>query len=209
MAEVLQIDPNNFKPRELVRSVEALQKGGIIAYPTETVYGLAADATSDEAVSRVFEAKSRSMDNPISIAISSLSMAYSVGKLNEQAEDLIQKFLPGPLTVVVEKRPILSDYLSAETGKIGLRMPDHPVASRLIDRFDGPITSTSANISGNPAPTRIEEAVEQLGEKVDIYLDCGRAPGGKPSTVVDVTESDIEIVRKGPISEDEIRSVLT
>lgn len=171
------------------------------------MYGLAADPMSDRAVAKIYETKSRPLEKPISVAVDSLSMAYFVGKLNDKAETLIQNFLPGPLTVIVEKRPIISDLLSAGTDNVGIRIPDHPIALGFIRKLGSPITSTSANISGGPDPLDVNQAVEQVGEGVEIALDAGVSKGGQPSTVVDVTRG-LEIVRSGPISESDIRSVL-
>ncbi|KXB07608.1 hypothetical protein AKJ51_00915 [candidate division MSBL1 archaeon SCGC-AAA382A20] len=196
------------EPGLLQNAVESLKSGKLVVYPTETVYGLGADATSDEAVTRVFNAKSRSRDDPVSIAVDSLSMSYYVGKLGPIEETLIRKLLPGPLTVLVEYRPVLSNILSAGTGKVGVRVPDQPVTRKLIRLFGGPITSTSANISGKDSPTSVDEALNQLGSSVDFVIDVGESLIGESSTVVDVVEGEIEIVREGPLSKFEIESAL-
>jgi len=158
-----------------------IKSGDLVIYPTETVYGLAADASSDKATAKVFQAKSRPMEKPISIAVDSLSMAYRVGKLSPQEEKIIRKFLPGPLTVLVKSRPVISSLLSAGTEKIGIRIPDHPVALKLIKAVGGPITSTSANISGSQPPENVEEALDQLGESAKLALDAGISSSGNPS----------------------------
>lgn len=207
MVEILNYDDSSKDLNEIRRAADALKSGKLVVYPTETVYGLAADATSDDGVSNVFEAKSRSRENPISVAVNSLSMAYRVGKLTEKQVDLIQNLLPGPLTVLVNRRPLVSKLLSAGTEKIGLRMPDHSVPLKLVEVLGGPITCTSANISGNPPPGDLDQALDQLGEHIELAIDGGKSLGSKPSTVVDV-EEDVEVIRRGPISESTIRSVL-
>ncbi len=188
-------------------AADLIDRGELVIYPTETVYGLGADATSDEAAYKIFEAKKRPFEKPISIAVDSLSMAYYAGKLSRLAEDLIQEFLPGPLTVIVEKRPVISDVLSAGTKKIGIRIPDHPVALGIIRRFGRPITTTSANISGESEPFGVNEAVNQLEKSISLAIDSGRSKSSGPSTVVDLTEG-LRMVREGPLSESKIRSFL-
>ncbi|KXA97327.1 hypothetical protein AKJ40_03605 [candidate division MSBL1 archaeon SCGC-AAA259M10] len=194
---------------ELQEAIKAIRSGKMVVYPTETVYGLGADATSDEAVSRVFEAKSRSFDRPVSIAVDSLSMCYRVGKLYREEETLIREFLPGPLTVLVEPRPVLSDVLSADTGKVGIRIPDLSVTRKLIESVGGPITSTSANVSGRPSPTTVADALNQLGGSVAVAIDIGESTLGTSSTVVEVLEGDVEIIREGPVSRSQIVSALS
>lgn len=208
MVEILSVKEEKPDSEKLGRAAEVVKSGDLVVYPTETVYGIAADASSDEATAKVFKAKARPLEKPISVAVDSLSMAYYVGKVTSQEEILIEEFLPGPLTVLVETRPAVSEILSAGTGKIGIRVPDNSAALELIKTVGGPITSTSANVSGNPAPARLDEAIDQLENHVELALDVGELPIGEPSTVVDVTGEDIRILREGPVSESDIRSVL-
>ncbi len=142
------------------------------------------------------------------MALNSLSMSYRVGKLTQNEENIIRKLLPGPLTVVVEARPVLSSLLFGGTGKVGIRIPDHSVVLELVRLLGGPITSTSANISGEPSPLNVNEAVEQVGDFVEYALDVGVVEFGEASTVVEVSDSDVEILREGPISRLDILSVL-
>ncbi|KXB05827.1 hypothetical protein AKJ53_01910 [candidate division MSBL1 archaeon SCGC-AAA382F02] len=208
MVEILSVKEEKPDSEKLERAAKVLKNGDLVIYPTETVYGIATDATSDEATAKVFKAKARPLEKPISAAVDSLSMSYYVGKVTSQEEILIEEFLPGPLTVLVEARPAVSEILSAGTGKIGIRIPDNSVALELIKTVGGPITSTSANVSGSPAPARLDEAIDQLEKHVELALDVGELPIGEPSTVVDVTGEDIRILREGPISKSDIRSVL-
>lgn len=209
MSKVISVDKEEYGIDELQEAVGAIMTEKLVVYPTETVYGLGADATSDEAVSRVFEAKSRSFDRPVSIAVDSLSMCYRVGKLYSEEETLIRKFLPGPLTVLVEPRPLLSDLLSADTGKVGIRIPGLSVTRKLIESVGGPITSTSANVSGRPSPTTVADALNQLRGSVAVAIDIGESPLGTSSTVVEVLEGDVEIIREGPVSRSQIVSALS
>lgn len=208
MVEIISVDKENPDSETLEKIIDALKSEKLVIYPTETVYGLAADATSEAAVSKIFEAKSRALDNPVSITVNSLSMSYRIGKLTKNEEKIIKELLPGPLTVLVEPRPFLSDLLFAGTGKVGVRIPDHPVVLELVRLFGGPITSTSANISGEPAPLNVEEAVGQLGDFVEFAIDVGEVEVGVASTVVEVHDFGVEVIREGPVSESEILSVL-
>ncbi len=208
MVEILKVEQKNPDMDILKKAADAIRLGKLVIYPTDTVYGLAADATSDDAAKKVFDAKSRSRDKPISIAVNSLSMAYYAGKITEDAERLVQEFLPGPLTILVGKRPSISDLLSAGTEKIGIRIPDHPTVLNLIEIVGKPITTTSANISGNKSPVEVGEAIDQIGDHVEFAIDTGKAKLGKASTVVDVTESKPVIIREGPIPASELKPVI-
>lgn len=208
MVEVVEVDSKAPSRRAIERAARIIKKGGLVIYPTETVYGLAADAKSDEAVARVFEAKSRPLENPISVAVSSLEMASEVGEISSRAGKLFHEFTPGPLSIILKARSNLSGLLSAGTGKIGIRFPDHLVAQKLIDEFGGPITSTSANISGRSAPLTAQNALDQLRDHVDFVIDSGSVRICRPSTVVDATGEALEIIREGPISAERLKAAL-
>ncbi|MEA1904690.1 MAG: L-threonylcarbamoyladenylate synthase, partial [Candidatus Hadarchaeota archaeon] len=177
-------------------------------YPTETVYGLGVDASSDEPVAKVFKAKNRPLENPISVAVDSIDMARKAIEMTKAAEALFENFLPGPLTIVIKAKPTISELVTARTEKVGVRIPDHPVALKLIESFGKPITSTSANLSGRTPPATAEEALKQLGESVEVALDSGECRIRTPSTVVDATLDRPKILRKGPIAAGEIEKVL-
>ncbi len=171
-------------------AVEILKHDGIVVYPTETVYGLGGDAFSDEAILKVYEAKKRPLSMPISIAVCSGDMIHGVAKTNDRAIGFIDHFLPGPVTVVLPARKSVPDVLTGGTGMIGIRFPSHPVALRLIDMFDSPITATSANLSGSKDPVTPGECHIAY----DLLIDGGKLPG-TPSTVIDLTSG--EIIRAG------------
>ncbi|HOJ95267.1 MAG TPA: L-threonylcarbamoyladenylate synthase [Methanospirillum sp.] len=163
---------------------------GIVVYPTDTLYGLGGDALSDEAIMKVFEAKGREYHKPISIAVSDPDMIRAVACVDELAEEFIDQFLPGPVTVILPARTILSSWLTAGTKKIGIRYPNHEIALELISRFDSPITATSANLSGGPDPVSLDLCT--------VPYDCAINAGplsGIPSTVVDLELR--EIIRAG------------
>lgn len=209
MVKIFEVRPNAPTADAITEAASAIRAGGLVIYPTETVYGLGADARSSKAITKIFKLKCREAEKPIPIAVNSVDMARQVAELTHAAEALFKKLLPGPLIIVARAKPNVSKLITAGTGKVGVRVPDHPVALKLIDFVGGPITSTSANLSGKPAPRTVREALEQLGGKVDVALDAGKCKLGVPSTVVDATTRQLKILRKGPISEEKIKKLLT
>ncbi|WP_292366489.1 MULTISPECIES: L-threonylcarbamoyladenylate synthase [unclassified Methanoculleus] len=171
-------------------AVKVLSRDGLIVYPTETVYGLGADALSEDAVMRVYEAKNRPVGKPMSIAVSDMEMLSAVAEVDDAARAFIERFLPGPVTVILPAKSCLPAVLTGGTGLVGIRWPDHPVAVDIIARLDAPITATSANISDDIPPTRPDE----ISVPHDYLVDGGELPG-TPSTVVDLTVR--RILRKG------------
>ena len=172
------------------RAVSVLMHDGLIIYPTETVYGLGGDAFSEEAIQKVYEAKKRDLAKPISIAVSDFEMLAIVAHVDTRMQQFVQAFLPGPVTVVVPAKRIVPDILTGGTGLIGIRIPAHPLAQQVIERFDSPITATSANLSGAKDPQTPEECTVPR----DLLIDGGRLPG-TPSTVVDLTTKTL--IRRG------------
>ncbi|MGD9936281.1 MAG: L-threonylcarbamoyladenylate synthase [Methanoregulaceae archaeon] len=175
---------------QVERAVQVLMHDGLVVYPTETVYGLGADALSDEAIRSVYDSKHRPLSQPIAIAVADLEMLGAVARIGPLAEEFIDRFLPGPYTVLIEARPLLPVQLHCGTGLIGIRMPSHPIATELLQRFDAPITATSANTHGAPDPATINDVHCYR----DYTIDAGRLPG-TPSTVVDLVNRTI--VRPG------------
>ncbi len=190
---------------EIVR--QTLQSGELIVYPTETLYGLGADPFSETAIEKLIQAKKRPENMPISIAVSDMKMMETVSHVTELAKMIYRAFLPGPITILLRKKPNVPPILTGATDKIGIRVPDHPVALQLIDTF-GPITATSANIHNQGTPWIIDTAIRQLGDSVSLYMDSGISKYQAPSTVLDATNASTKIIRKGVISEDEILSAL-
>jgi L-threonylcarbamoyladenylate synthase len=169
------------------KAVRVLSRDGLVVYPTETVYGLGADALSETAVCKVYEAKQRPLGNPVSVAVSDLEMIDAIAYVDETAERFLQKFLPGPVTVVLPVKRCLPQDLSGGTGTIGIRFPDHTVAQAMIAALDSPVTATSANISGEVSPV----TPEQVSVPHDWLIDGGVLPG-TPSTVVNLATGKIE-----------------
>lgn len=177
-------------------AADMVMKGGVIAYPTETVYGIGALATDEKAILRVYEVKRRPRSMPLSIAVSGMDMLREVAEVEHP--DFIRKFLPGPVTVILKKKPVLPDILTAGSGTVGIRFPDHPLALDLISRT-GPIVSTSANLHGEPDPITAEEVTVD----VDYLLDGGRAQYAGSSTIVDLHA--YRVVRKGAMYDEVMR----
>lgn len=192
---------------DLEQILSTLHFGRLVVYPTETVYGLGADPFDETAVKRVFIAKRRPFDMPLSIAVHNISVADQIAELDENAYRLAKAFLPGPLTLLVKKRPILPDIVTASLPEVGIRIPDHPVALRMLEEF-GPIISTSANVHSHPNPTTVENAIADLGTSVATYVDGGPCKLGTPSTIVQIIDGVVEVIRYGAISKEKIEDVL-
>ncbi|NJD68108.1 MAG: threonylcarbamoyl-AMP synthase [Candidatus Methylomirabilota bacterium] len=191
------------------RGATALRHGSLVAFPTDTLYALGADASNPRAIEQIFVAKGRSFNNPIPLLVADVAMATRLaGTFPEAAARLAERYWPGPLTLVVPAPPTICPLLTAGTGRIGLRAPDAAVALALIRHFGGAITGTSANRSGGREPLDADEVLRQLGNRVEVVLDGGPAAGGSPSTVIDVTISPPVVLRSGPILHEEILRLL-
>jgi len=198
--EVIKID----RPEVFDRAISILKRGGLIALPTDTVYGLAADPWNGEAVSKLFKVKSRSELESIPVLLRGEDAIDEVAvNLTERVRAIAEKFWPGPLTIVVRRKSELPSEISA-TDTIGVRAPDHEFALALLEMY-GPIAATSANLSGQPAATSAEQVVSSLSGMIDLIVDGGQSVGGVSSTVVDFTANPPVLLREGPIS---VESVL-
>lgn len=196
-------------PALLAEAAEAIRAGAVVAIPTDTLYGLAADPFQPGAVARVFEVKGRPADRALAlIAGDALQLADRIGALSPLARALAAEFWPGPLTLLVASVRALAPEVSSGTGKVGIRVPAHVVARRLCASCGTPLTATSANISGRPASNDPEDIARVLGDRIDLLVDAGPTPGGPPSTVVDVTGSTPILVRVGAIAWADIERVL-
>lgn len=186
---------------------EVLKKGGLLALPTDTVYGLGALAFDGKAVESIYAAKERSVEKAIPILIAEVMDLNKVAsKISITTRKLACRFWPGPLTCVIPKKATLPEAVSA-TDTIGVRIPDQATA-RILLRLTGPMAVTSANISGHPSPITAEEVYAQLHGRIPLILDGGRTPGGIASTVVDCSTNELKIVREGPLSIQELLAVL-
>jgi L-threonylcarbamoyladenylate synthase len=185
-----------------------LRSGGVIGFPTDTAYGLAADASNEDAVRRIFEIKGRSENKPILLIVDSIDMASRVARISETAQRLAAKLWPGPLTMVLPATPDVSATLTAGTNTIGVRWPDAPFATRLISALGKPITATSANQSGMPAAATADEVRVQLEGQLDMLVDGGTLPVPGGSTVLDLTCEPPVVLREGPVSFQRLHELL-
>ena len=201
MPEVLKIDPKNQDKYLLTKAVRIIEEGGVIAYPTETFYGLGADGRNENAIEKIFLIKGRDIRNPLSVIIGDRRDLKDLAEeIPEIALCLIETFWPGALTIVFKASQNVSSRLTAGTGKIGIRISSHPLATALVKAFRHPITATSANPSGAGDCNSVPEVIKCIGDKIDAVIDGGRTPGGKGSTIIDVTARPPVILREGIIS---------
>ncbi|WP_457611690.1 L-threonylcarbamoyladenylate synthase [Methanocaldococcus sp.] len=190
------------------KAAEVIKKGGLVAFPTETVYGLGADALNKEAVAKIFEVKQRPLIDPVIIHISKFGDLEKLGYVDERAIKLAKAFWPGPLTLVLPKKDIVPNIVTAGLDCVAIRMPAHPVALKLIKYSERFIAAPSANLFSKLSPTKAEHVYEQLGDKVDIILDGGKCDVGVESTIIDLTTEKPTILRPGGIPIEEIEKVL-
>jgi L-threonylcarbamoyladenylate synthase len=189
---------------EIEKGVRILKKGGVIAFPTDTVYGLGADAFNSMAVERIYEIKDRPKSHRFPLLIAGVKQLIALAEpIPEIARFLARRFWPGGLTMVLSKKDSVPGYL-ASGPTIAARVPNHPVCLALIEGLRSPLVGTSANISGQPPALTAEEARQQLGAKVDLIINGGRCPGGKESTILDVSREPPVILRQGIIPSHEI-----
>jgi L-threonylcarbamoyladenylate synthase len=201
MREILNIDRQRPDDSLIAEASSILRAGGIVAYPTETFYGLGADGQNEEAVKKIFLIKGRNFKNPISVIIGDTNDVRGlVEEIPALALHLMERFWPGALTIIFKASPDISHLLTSGTGKIGIRLSSHPVATALAKKLGHPITATSANLSGKDECTRADEVVEGIGDQIDAVIDGGQTPGGSGSTIIDVTTDPPAILREGVIS---------
>ena len=209
MNNIVKVNPHAPERGIIKRAAAILRDGGLVAFPTETVYGLGADALNPAAVRKIFTAKDRPDWDPLIVHVRDLDMAHMLMKrLLPTFELLACRFWPGPLTMVVEKAAKVPDEVTARRANVALRMPWHPVAAALLEAADVPIAAPSANRFGRPSPTRAEHVVEDLADRVDLILDAGATPMGVESTVLDLTQSPVKILRPGGVTREDLEKVL-
>lgn len=209
MTKIIKINPENPEPDKIDEAVAILKSGGVIGFPTETFYGLGADACHETSIGRIFDVKGRDFKNPILVVIGDRKHLDSFAQdIPAEAQTLMDRFWPGPLTIVFRARASVSPGLTAGTGKIGIRLTSHPVARELARKLGGPLTATSANLSGATECSSASEVLSQLEGKIDGIIDGGRTPGGRGSTIVDATVSPAKVLREGVIPTSLIRDTL-
>lgn len=196
--------------KDIRKAASIIRKGGLVAMPTETVYGLAADATNDQAVAKIFEAKGRPQFNPLIIHVAGLDMAQRYVETPALAKRLAAEFWPGPLTMVLPRKSDseVSLLVSAGLDTIAVRAPKHDIAQSLINAADRPLAAPSANRSGAISPTRPEHVKESLGEKVDMIIDGGPCPVGLESTIIKIDGEEVTLLRPGGLAREDIERFL-
>jgi L-threonylcarbamoyladenylate synthase len=191
------------------RAAEILKRGGLVGFPTETVYGLGADASSAQAVKRLYAAKRRPLDHPVIVHFADADLAFSWAReVPQAAKKLAAKFWPGPLTLILRKSAKAGDFVTGGQDTVGLRVPSHPVAQELLKAFGGGIAAPSANRFGQLSPTTAAHVREDLGKDVELVLDGGPSEVGIESTIVDLSRGEPALLRPGKISAAELQAVL-
>ena len=193
--------------KEIQEAAEIIKNGGTVVFPTETVYGLGADGLNSEAVKKIFEAKGRPQDNPLIIHVSSKDLNLYAEEVPQIANKLVEKFWPGPLTIILKKKDIVPNETSASLDSIGIRMPNNEIALKLIELSETTIAAPSANISGRPSPTDLQRCVEDLDGKVDCILGGEQSDIGVESTIVDCTVNPPLVLRPGGVTLEMLREI--
>ncbi|MPZ76944.1 MAG: threonylcarbamoyl-AMP synthase [Deltaproteobacteria bacterium] len=195
---------------DLFQAIAAIKRGEVIVFPTETLYGLGADALNDTAVEKVFQLKGRDPHNPIPILIADQVMLHRlVAEISPAAQMLMQTFWPGALTIVLPAQADLPKPLLNSTGGIGVRVSSQPIANQLVKDLRRPLTATSANPSGQPAASTLQQAKSYFTEGIEIFIDGGKLPSKIGSTVVEIIEDKIKIIREGEISALKLRHAMS
>ncbi|MBU8910087.1 MAG: threonylcarbamoyl-AMP synthase [Desulfobacterales bacterium] len=208
--KIVGIDPVNPESDIIAKAGKIIQNNGIVIFPAKCLYGVAADALNEKAVQKVFNLKKRPLNNPILVLIPDRDMLQDlVTTISKPAKKMMDAFWPGNLTLVFEAKDNIPQLLTAGTGKIGVRIPAHPVAKALVEYVGFPITGTSANLSGQNGCSRIDQLVPSIIEHADLVLDAGVLKGGTGSTIVDVTALSFNIIREGEVSVHRINETLT
>lgn len=206
---IIKISARNPNKKIIAEAAAIIRGGGLVAFPTETVYGLGANALDEAAVKKIFMAKSRPTDNPLIVHIADYKDLYKLAQgLPRYTVKLIRQFWPGPITLVARKKAVMSDLVTAKGSTVAVRIPSHPVAIALIKAAGVPIAAPSANRSGRPSATSAQDVLNDLKGRVDLILDAGQTRFGLESTVVDVTSSNPVILRPGAVSKEALENIL-
>lgn len=201
MSKTATIDPVAPDPVVIRRAVDILREGGLVVVPTRHLYGLGVDALNPQAVARVFAVKQRPLHQPLLVLVASQGDVWNYARgIDDRATALMDAFWPGKLTIVLEARSILPMVLTGGTGRIGIRLSGHPVCQRIVQDLPGPLTATSANLSGQPGCNRIEDLHPAIAAAADFILDAGPLQPGIGSTVVDIRPTKVHILREGAVA---------
>lgn len=212
--DIIKIDPENLRASQYAveKAAQVIWRGGVVVIPTDTVYGLAADATNEQAVRRVFKIKKRPETKPLPLIIRDLEMAKKVAFIDKRLERILNLIWPGPVTALLEKKFNLPEIVTAGKKTIGLRIPDYKLIHLLIENFGRPLTATSANLSGQPSSNKIDEVLGQFRKEFfrpELVLDAGELKFSEPSTVIDLSTPKPKIIRIGPVSPKKLMEILS
>jgi len=207
--ELIKVFLNNPDPDAIAKASNVLKSGGLIVYPTDTAYGLGANALSEKTVKKVYEVKGRDYSKPTHVVVADWKMIEELTETNELAKKLYNHFLPGPLTIILSKKKTVPDILTSGLPTLGVRIPNNSVTQSLSRLLTFPYTTPSANKSGGITPYSIDDVRKQLDlEKIDLILDAQELRPTPPSTIVDLTIHPPKILREGPISKEQIRKAI-
>lgn len=199
---------NDLDLEKLREPANIIRNGGIVIFPTETVYGIGTNGFNEESIRKIYEIKKRDFSKPISLLVSNMEMVKMVAEdVSDLEYALMEKFWPGPFTIILKKKKIVPDILTANSDTVGVRMPNGIVAKKLIEYAGVPVATPSANISGKPSGTSINDIIEDFKGKVDYIIDTGLSELGIPSTIVKVVGNVPNILREGTISKEQVEKV--
>lgn len=194
---------------KLEEPAQIIKNGGIVVFPTETVYGIGANALNAEAVKKIYEIKKRPLSKPITLLVNSIDMIERVAKdITPFEYAIIKKFFPGPLTIILQKKDVIPDIVTSGGRTVGIRMPANEIALELINRAGVPLATPSANISDKPSKTNIKDVMSDFPEGVDCFIDGGKSKIGVASTIVQVIDGVPHILRQGTITEEQINKLI-
>lgn len=190
---------------KLKEPAQIIKNGGIVVFPTETVYGIGTNGLNENSIKRLYEVKQRPLNKPISLLVSSIEMIEQITQnISELEYKLIKKFMPGPLTIILKKKDIIPNILTANGDTVGIRMPENKIALKLIEYAGVPVATPSANISGKPSGTDLDIIMKDFGENVDYFIDGGKSRIGVASTIVQVIDGKPHILREGIILKEDL-----
>ncbi|MFA4889454.1 MAG: L-threonylcarbamoyladenylate synthase [Candidatus Omnitrophota bacterium] len=207
--DILKINPFSIEQDYIIKAANIIKSGGLVAFPTETVYGLGADALNPVACAKIFQAKNRPLEDPLIVHIADKQDLFKVAReIYKITLDLIDAFWPGPLTVVLKKQEAIPDIITGGLDTIAVRMPNHKIALDLIKKAQTPIAAPSANIFGRPSPTTAQHVLEDLDGKINLVIDGGSTDIGVESTIVDLTQDPFCVLRPGGVGIEELRRII-
>ena len=210
ITKISKLDSKNIDENSIKKASDLIKNGELVAFPTETVYGLGADGLNENACKKIFEAKGRPSDNPLILHISNISMLYNlVENVDPKSKKLIDKCWPGPLTIIFKKSKIIPNIITAGLDTVAIRFPSNKIAQSLIEASNTPIAAPSANISGRPSPTRADDVYNDMNGKINLILDGGESDIGIESTVIDMSEDIPTILRPGFFTFEFIKEILS